>query len=258
MFIISTLFLISFIVSVLYLISGKITISKISRFFLKIALIGQTYLILNGKILLESKTFEMNLFVCSWIVGIFSILIMRPFFKSLYTLFISPACFLLSVPLIFISDLNVEVFSNKILIFHVMTNLISHTLILIGSIVSILYIYQHKNIKEKIINKIDKLPSLSTLEKIIFLIICISFPIMTLGFSLGFILSKEQIGTYWFGTVSAISVISWMIFFIVIQIKAFFGFSGLKISYYCIVGLISIIFGYIAMYYLELPSHTFL
>ena len=88
MFIISTLFLISFIFSVLYLISGKITISKISRFFLKIALIGQTYLILNGKILLESKTFEMNLFVCSWIVGIFSILIMRPFFKSLYTLFI--------------------------------------------------------------------------------------------------------------------------------------------------------------------------
>ena len=72
-------------------------------------------------------------------------------------------------------------------------------------------------------NKIEKLPSLSSLEKILFLLLCISFPIMTLGFSLGFILSKEQIGTYWFGSVSAISVISWTIFFFVIQIRAFLG-----------------------------------
>ena len=81
---------------------------------------------------------------------------------------------------------------------------------------------------------------------------------MTLGFSLGFILSKEQIGTYWFGSVSAISVISWTIFFFVIQIRAFFGLSGLKISYFSIIGFISIVLGYVAMYYLELPSHTFL
>ena len=88
----------------------------------------------------------------------------------------------------------------------------------------------------KIINQIDKLPSLSTLEKILFLILCISFPIMTLGFSLGFILSKEQIGTYWFGSVSTISVLSWTVFFFIIQIRAFFGLSGLKISYFIIFG----------------------
>ena len=84
---------------------------------------------------------------------------------------------------------------------------------MVATIISILYIFQHKNIKNKIMNKIEKLPSLSSLEKILFLLLCISFPIMTLGFSLGFILSKEQIGTYWFGSVSAISVISWTIFF---------------------------------------------
>lgn len=52
------------------------------------------------------------------------------------------------------------------------------------------------------------------MEKIIFLLICIAFPVMTIGFGLGFILSKEQIGTYWFGSVSAISIISWTIFFL--------------------------------------------
>ena len=98
-----------------------------------------------------------------------------------------------------------------------MSNFISHTIILISSIVAILYIYQHTNIKNKIINKIDRLPSLSSMEKIIFLLICIAFPIMTIGFGLGFILSKEQIGTYWFGSVSAISIISWTIFFLLFK-----------------------------------------
>ena len=51
---------------------------------------------------------------------------------------------------------------------------------------------------------------------------------------------------------------SWTIFFFVIQIRAFFGLSGLKISYFSIIGFISIVLGYVAMYYLELPSHTFL
>ena len=85
-----------------------------------------------------------------------------------------------------------------------------------------------------------------------------SFTIGEIGFGLGFILSKEQIGTYWFGSVSAISIISWTIFFLIIQVKAFFSLSGLKISYYSLIGFISIILGYIAMYSLELPSHTFI
>ena len=64
------------------------------------------------------------------------------------------------------------------------------------------------------------------MEKIIFLLICIAFPVMTIGFGLGFILSKEQIGTYWFGSVSAISIISWTIFFLIIQVKAFFSLDA--------------------------------
>ncbi len=258
MILISSLFLLSFITNVLYTANGKLIFSKISRILIVFALLGQTYVILEGKVSLDSKTLESNLFVSSWIVGTFSVLILRMYIKNLYTLFISPACFLLSVPIIFVGNIQSEVFSNKILIFHVLANFISHALIMVATIISILYIFQHKNIKNKIMNKIEKLPSLSSLEKILFLLLCISFPIMTLGFSLGFILSKEQIGTYWFGSVSAISVISWTIFFFVIQIRAFFGLSGLKISYFSIIGFISIVLGYVAMYYLELPSHTFL
>ena len=143
---ISSLFLLSFVTNILYSINGNLNYSKISRVLLIFALLGQTYLILNGKILIESKTLESNLFVSSWIVGIFSIFVLRKYIKNLYTLFISPACFLLSVPIIFVGNLESTVFNNKILILHVMSNFISHTLILIASIIAFLYIYQHKNI----------------------------------------------------------------------------------------------------------------
>ena len=116
---ISSLFLLSFVTNILYSINGNLNYSKISRVLLIFALLGQTYLILNGKILIESKTLESNLFVSSWIVGIFSIFVLRKYIKNLYTLFISPACFLLSVPIIFVGNLESTVFSNKILILHV-------------------------------------------------------------------------------------------------------------------------------------------
>ncbi|GIR29407.1 hypothetical protein CM15mP43_10310 [bacterium] len=55
MLIISSLFLLSFITNILYSINGNLNYSKISRILLIFALLGQTFLILNGKILIESK-----------------------------------------------------------------------------------------------------------------------------------------------------------------------------------------------------------
>jgi ABC-type transport system involved in cytochrome c biogenesis permease subunit len=81
---------------------------------------------------------------------------------------------------------------------------------------------------------------------------------MTAGFALGFILSKNQIGEYWFGTVSSISMITWLVYFLLIQLKLIYNLSGLKISYASIFGFFVIILGYLFMYFLELPSHSFL
>jgi|TARA_B110000196_G_scaffold188044_1_gene161102 ABC-type transport system involved in cytochrome c biogenesis permease subunit len=118
--------------------------------------------------------------------------------------------------------------------------------------------YQHKNFKNKKVKKISRLPSLSLIEKINFNLIITSFPIMTIGLTLGFLLSKNQIGSYWFGTVSAISIFSWLIYFSLIQLKITFNLSGFKLSLISLFGFGSIIGGYIVMYFLSLPSHTFL
>jgi ABC-type uncharacterized transport system permease subunit len=80
---------------------------------------------------------------------------------------------------------------------------------------------------------------------------------MTIGFVLGFVLSKNQIGKYWFGTVATISVLSWSIYFILILLKPVYKISGLKIAYLSILGFITIVLGYVFMYLLDLPSHNF-
>ena len=81
---------------------------------------------------------------------------------------------------------------------------------------------------------------------------------MSIGLGLGFVLSKKQIGSYWFGTVSSLSVTSWSIFFILIILKSVYKISAYKTSLLTIVGFITIILGYVFMHLLELPSHNLL
>jgi ABC-type uncharacterized transport system permease subunit len=148
-------------------------------------------------------------------------------------------------------------YSNRMIIIHVLLNILSHTTLLISSIFSMMFIYQHRNFKNKKVKKISRMPSLSLIEKINFNLILISFPIMTIGLSLGFLLSKNQIGSYWFGTVSAISIFSWLIYFSLIQMRIIYNLSGLKVSILSLIGFTSIIISYLFMYVLNLPSHTF-
>tara|TARA_B100000579_G_scaffold63198_2_gene46558 strand:+ start:123067 stop:123576 length:510 start_codon:yes stop_codon:yes gene_type:complete len=166
--------------------------------------------------------------------------------------------FILTVPLVMISNEDGgSSYNNRILIIHVLLNILSHTTLLISSIFSIMFIYQHRNFKNKKVKKISRMPSLSLIEKINFNLIITSFPLMTIGLVLGFLLSKNQIGTYWFGTVSALSIFSWLIYFSLIQLRITYNLSGLKVSLISLLGFTSIIIGYIFMYFLDLPSHTF-
>jgi len=249
----------SFISSLYYIYSGSLRSSKISHWLFISAIMSQLILLLTGIVDFTIKNIEISLFVTSAILSIFAYIFIRKNIKNLYCFFVSPVGFILTVPLIMINSQETGVsYSNKILIAHVLLNILSHTTLLISSIFSLMFIYQHKNFKDKKVKKISRLPSLSLIEKINFNLIITSFPIMTIGLTLGFLLSKNQIGSYWFGTVSAISIFSWLIYFSLIQLKITFNLSGFKLSLISLFGFGSIIGGYIVMYFLSLPSHTFL
>tara|TARA_Y100001970_G_scaffold115211_2_gene143613 strand:- start:34482 stop:35264 length:783 start_codon:yes stop_codon:yes gene_type:complete len=256
--IIPILYFISFILSLYYIYSGKIGSARFSHWLFTSAIGIQILLLINKTVDFEQRNIEITLFVASFILSTFALIFIRQNIKNLYCFFISPVAFILTVPLVMISNEDGgSSYNNRILIIHVLLNILSHTTLLISSIFSIMFIYQHRNFKNKKVKKISRMPSLSLIEKINFNLIITSFPLMTIGLVLGFLLSKNQIGTYWFGTVSALSIFSWLIYFSLIQLRITYNLSGLKVSLISLLGFTSIIIGYIFMYFLDLPSHTF-
>lgn len=253
------LYAISFILTLYYVASGKIKFSKIGHYLFIMAISVQAILLIVKDVNYASKSLEVNLFVIALFLSISCYLFIKPSIKNLYSLFVSPVAFILTVPIIFdIGEGNNLLFNNRILISHVLLNLLSHTILFVSIIFSLMFLYQYKNIKNKKINKIGRLPSLDLIEKVNFLLITLSFPLMTIGLVLGLVLSKNQIGSYWFGTVATISVLSWSIYFLLILLRSIYKISGYRISYLSISGFITILAGYIFMYLLDLPSHNFI
>ena len=253
-----TLYIVSFILSLYYVVCGKLKFSQIGHYLFVVAICTQIVLLGYKEVDYSLKSLEVNLFVITFLLSISSYLFIRPKLGNLYSLFVSPVAFVLTIPIIFdINQNNNLFFDNRVLISHVLLNLLSHTILLVSAIFSLMFLYQHANIKNKKIHRIDRLPSLSLIERVNFWLISSSFPLMTIGFVLGFVLSKNQIGKYWFGTVATISALSWSIYFILILLKPVYKISGLKIAYLSILGFITIVLGYVFMYLLDLPSHNF-
>ena len=249
----------SFISSIYYIYSGKLSFSLVSNWLFLFAVLCQIVLLGSQTIDFKLRNIETSLFVASMLLSIFVYIFIRQNIKNLYCFFISPVGFILTVPLLMIGmEDGGAAHNNRILIIHVLLNILSHTTLLISSIFSILFIFQHNRFKNKKVRKASRLPSLSLIEKINFNLIICSFPLMTIGLTLGFLLSKNQIGSYWFGTVSVISIFSWLIYFCIIQMRIIYKLSGYKISILSLLGFASIIAGYVFMYLLDLPSHTFI
>ena len=169
------LYVISFILSLYYLTSGKIKFSKISHYLFILAISVQIILLVHKDVNYASKNLEVNLFVIALLLSILCYLFIKPSIKNLYPLFVSPVTFILTVPIIFdIGQSNNLFFNNRILISHVLLNLLSHTILFVSVIFSLMFLYQYKNIKDKKINKIGRLPSLYLIEKINILLIILT------------------------------------------------------------------------------------
>ena len=253
-----TLYIISFILNLYYTVSGKSKFSQIGHYLFVLAICTQAALLAYKEVDYSLKSLEVNLFVITFLLSISGYLFIRPKLGNLYSLFVSPVAFVLTTPMaLSVNQNNNLSFDNNVLISHVLLNLLSHTILLVSVIFSLMFLYQHANIKNKKIHRIERLPSLSLIERVNFLLISSSFPLMTIGFIFGLVLSKNQIGEYWFGTVATISTISWSIYFILILLKSIYKISGLKIAYASIFGFMTILLGYALMYLLDLPSHNF-
>ncbi len=126
--------------------------------------------------------------------------------------------------------------------------------------IGIMYLIQEKYVKSKNLSKLFmKLPSLQTLDEINYHLITLGFPLLTLAMITGVIWANSAWGSYWRWDPKEVwSLITWLIYALVLHLRLTVGWRGKKAAILSIVGFIIVIFAFFGVTLILEGRHTFM
>ncbi len=126
--------------------------------------------------------------------------------------------------------------------------------------VGIMYILQERFVKSKRLTGLfQKLPSLQVLDEINYHLITLGFPLLTLAMISGVIWANAAWGTYWRWDPKEVwSLITWLIYALVLHLRITVGWRGRKAAILAIVGFIIIIFAFFGVSLILKGRHVFM
>ncbi|MCS7278891.1 MAG: cytochrome c biogenesis protein [Thermodesulfobacteriaceae bacterium] len=142
---------------------------------------------------------------------------------------------------------------------HAILSLFSHGFLLIGLIVSIMYLLQEYEIKRKKLGIFfKKLPPLDSLDRINEKCLYLGFTFLTLGIISGIIWSDLYLGSYWrWSSKEIITLILWIIYAILIHQRVLIGWRGKRVAYMFILGFLIWFFSFFVLNLLFKGFHTY-
>ena len=116
---------------------------------------------------------------------------------------------------------------------HAISSLLSHSFLLLGFVLSLMYILQDRSLKRKSFGFLFKrLPSLDTLERISERCLYQGFFFLSLGIVSGAIWSELSFGDYWrWSAKEVLSLALWLIYSAMIHQRILIGWRGRKLAY---------------------------
>ena len=120
---------------------------------------------------------------------------------------------------------------------------IGDAIFLVGCLVSIIYLLAERDIKRKRLHAIfGSFPSLETLDRINYRCMSYGFPFLTVGIITGSIWAQSAWGSSWnWDPKETWSLITWIVYAIMIHNRFTMGWRGRKTAYLMILGFISIV-----------------
>jgi cytochrome c-type biogenesis protein CcsB len=120
---------------------------------------------------------------------------------------------------------------------------IGDAIFLVGCLVSIIYLLAERDIKRKRLHAIfGSFPSLETLDRINYRCMSYGFPFLTIGIITGSIWAQSAWGSFWnWDAKETWSLITWIVYAILIHNRFTMGWRGRKTAYLMILGFISIV-----------------
>lgn len=125
--------------------------------------------------------------------------------------------------------------------------------------IGIIYLIQERNLKSKHLSGLfQRLPSLQILDEINYRLITLGFPLLSLAIITGVIWANTAWGTYWRWDPKEVwSLITWIIYALVIHLRLSIGWRGKKAAILSIIGFLIVIFTFFGVNLLLKGLHTF-
>ena len=125
--------------------------------------------------------------------------------------------------------------------------------------VGIMYLIQERHVKSKHLSGLfQRLPSLQVLDDINYLLISIGWPLLTLAIITGSLWAESAWGTYWRWDPKEVwSLITWIIYTLVLHLRLSVGWRGKKASILAIIGFTLVVFTFFGVNLILKGLHTF-
>jgi len=143
---------------------------------------------------------------------------------------------------------------------HVMLAFLGDAAFAMACGIGIMYLLQERNVKSKHLSMLfQKLPSLQTLDELNYHLITLGFPLLTLAMITGVVWANSAWGTYWRWDPKEVwSLITWIIYAIVLHLRLTVGWRGKKAAILSIIGFAFVVFTFFGVTLILKGKHVFM
>ncbi|UCD35400.1 MAG: c-type cytochrome biogenesis protein CcsB [Nitrospiraceae bacterium] len=126
--------------------------------------------------------------------------------------------------------------------------------------IGVMYLVQERFVKSRRLGGLfQKLPSLQSLDEINYHLITLGFPLLTFAMITGIIWANSAWGTYWRWDPKEVwSLITWLIYALVIHLRLTIGWRGRKAAILSIIGFALIVFAFFGVSLILKGKHVFM
>jgi cytochrome c-type biogenesis protein CcsB len=144
-------------------------------------------------------------------------------------------------------------------VLHVPVLFVSYAIFAAAFTVGIIFLWQEQKMKSKHLNDLSyQLPSLLALDTLIFKLILVALPLLTIGILLGAIWAHQAWGRYWSWDPSETwAFVTWLVYDAYLLVRIGIGWSGRKTAYLSLAGFALVMFTYVGVNYFS-PLHQLL
>ncbi|WP_462137477.1 cytochrome C assembly family protein [Candidatus Mycalebacterium sp.] len=142
---------------------------------------------------------------------------------------------------------------------HIALIFLGQAFFFVAFVAAVLYLFRERRIKRGSLspNNDGSFLPITGLDRVQHISLIYGFPLATLGLAVGFF-SASQMGADWsWGKKETLSIVTWLIYAVLINGRFAYGWKGRKSSFGAIAGFIAVIAVFFASYYIIPGSHTF-